>query len=150
MPSKYSRKNRDRRGGHKTSPVSDCNGSIANYKVQEATAIQRAEIKHITKKLARRQHIRFIQEGLKDYEEEQDVSIYWGGEEPETWLEYEPYEEEPDDYDPYHGRYDDSPFIDDWDYGSPFRVQPEYEIVLRADVGKTIRELCEERGLVLL
>ena len=51
MPSKYSRKNRDRRGGHKTSPIT---GYDFDFRVF-AGPVMRADIKRITKKVARRQ-----------------------------------------------------------------------------------------------
>lgn len=63
MPSKYSRKNRDRRGGHETSEVVFASGSHYNGKAQ-ATPVTRATLKHLTKKVARRQAKKWVEQEL--------------------------------------------------------------------------------------
>lgn len=158
MPSKYSRKNRDRRGGHETSEVVFASGSHYNGKAV-ATPIERAALKHITKKVARRQHAKTIAEGLLDYEQQQeDANGYFQGVLPGTYG-FVPYEEEPEEYD--YSPFDDSYYYD-YSYpgcechectlariGRQTQARLRSETVGSADAGKSIATLLEERGFRL-
>ncbi len=141
MPSKYSRKNRDRKGGHNSSPV-----QIAGCGFRMGCSdVERMYIKHITKKRARRQHATFIAEGLKEHEQEQDVSLFWGCDHG-----FQRDDSEDEDYDPY-GIYEtwgncDNSFFEPSGSGWGTPDGPEFTVITGDDVGKTIAEFLKEHG----
>lgn len=164
MKSKIDRKNRDRRGGHQSEFISSEKG------VSSSTQVGRAFVKRQFKRMARRQHAKAFAEGMvhyhQDLEEKNALSIFdYSGYMDEDRFDpndryYQPEEPDYDDYvdDDYDG-YFYEPDLDDWD-PRPFYtdddfkfdrpivdVQPEFEVIRRQYVGKTLGQLLREASL---
>lgn len=165
------RKNRDRKGGHKNTPlVGDKEMmSMALNRPNEnfyTSNIVRAVIKRESKKAMRRQHNKAINEGLAlmNQEQEDRIAAYWDGEEyldlsaqydldwmneygdPEPYDDYSEYDHwNDDDFD--HDHHSFSPFDDDWDYRD-YRPRPHASFLDQTTTQQLASEV--QRGMVSL
>lgn len=158
MPSKYSRKNRDRRGGHKTSVTLSKGYGAQVYGT--FSPVMRAILKRETTKLARRQDKCITEQALAEYEKDMELDYIdalaelWGDDDRYDYWEFlEDYaDQEQPDPEPYIDRYDY-----DYFHPSPFDISDrrntarershadlaDCTFVSAADVGKTISEILE-------
>lgn len=164
MPSKYSRKSRDRRGGHEPSPIKV---PSENYEAYTPSPVQRAEFKKVNRKVARRQSKKAVEqelawEDLADQREEAEEA------KTDAWLDsidladpfedYFDYLQDQEDrlqdiHDDWFPNYDHNPYGSTYSRRQADRLTAKARqysylaagtLVTEADVGKTVYEVLEE------